>query len=59
MIDFSFPRLYYRKSYSANSFIPRALLIANKIALSIDFFDSSHDKFKSNVLLMLKSIGHV
>jgi len=55
----SFVIPYYRKSYGANSFFPRALSLANKIYPSIDFFDSCRNKFKFNVLLILRCINDV
>jgi len=64
MISFRIPRLYtrnldlfgtphYRTNSGANTFLPRALRLANEISYSLDFFNFTRDNFKTNTLLYL------
>lgn len=50
--DLRFPHKFPEPG--ADSFFSRALLLANGISTSIDFIDTGRDKFKFNVMLMLK-----
>jgi len=61
LFDVLFQFLNNRFSYIilwCRFFFSRALLLADKISALIVFFDSSRDKFKSNVILILKSITY-
>ena len=48
---------FYKTNIGTNSFLPRALFLANIISASLDFFNMSRYSFKANTLILLNNLN--